>query len=144
MKPYTKTAMDPEDLRKNWRGNRCSKGRIGDKDGKGKFKEKIGNNNYHRKSKDRPEKKKHRQEFKHAWKKDYFIDEEISMICSQCSPYDIELYIVEDSEGSTGFQYFSEEEPSKEDPIKVIGKMFISIESGNKEEIKKILLGMHR
>jgi hypothetical protein len=55
MKPYTK--IDPEDLRANWRGNRCSKGRSGSSGGKGPFKAKIGNSNYWRKIKDRAYKK---------------------------------------------------------------------------------------
>jgi len=56
--------MDPEDLRANWRGNRCSKGRAGDPNGKGIFKEKTGNSNYRRKSDDRANKKRMRQECK--------------------------------------------------------------------------------
>lgn len=64
MKPYAKTTMDPEDLRSNWRGNRCSKGRSGDPDGKGTFKERVGNSNYHRKNSDRANKKRMRQECK--------------------------------------------------------------------------------
>lgn len=64
MQPYTKTILDPEDLRSNWRGNRCSKGRNGDPNGKGLFKEKIGGSNYQRKVKDRENKKRMRQELK--------------------------------------------------------------------------------
>lgn len=64
MKPYTTSAKDPEDLRRNWRGNRCSKGRSGDPEGKGLFKIKIGSSNYHRKKMDRANKKSARQRFK--------------------------------------------------------------------------------
>jgi len=65
MKPYTTSTQDPDDLRRNWRGNRCSKGRNGDP-GKGFLKIKIGNSNYHRKKMDRANKKSARQRFKKA------------------------------------------------------------------------------
>lgn len=71
MKPYTATIKDPENLRKNWRGNRLSKGRNGDPGGKGRFTEKVGNSNYWRKVADRPFKKRARQSFKRAIH-DYF------------------------------------------------------------------------
>jgi hypothetical protein len=78
MRPYTSTdpknGGDEEQLRKHWRGNRCSKGRNGDPGGKGEFEEKIGNNNYHRKKKDRVNKKRHRQQLKRL------IDEELELI----------------------------------------------------------------
>ncbi len=70
MKPYTKTFMDDtNDLRRNGRGNLLSKGRNGDKDGKGMFKLKIGSRNYHRKKMDRQNKKRYRHKFKDEIKK---------------------------------------------------------------------------
>ena len=64
MKPYTMTRRDPEQLRRNWRGNRCSKGRNGDSGGKGRFKTLIGNSNYRRKAFDRINKKRYRRALK--------------------------------------------------------------------------------
>jgi len=67
MKPFTKTGEcnDEESLRKNWRGNACSKHRNKYKKSKGSIgtwspDEMIGNKNYQRKKVDRPYKKSFR------------------------------------------------------------------------------------